>query len=76
MIDLFGRNRPTVVVVVGGGRLDEEKIFFQVVPAEKLASSDDKLVTFLQWPAANEAAEAGQVERQRRAGSHDQFVRV
>jgi hypothetical protein len=40
--------RPTViVVVVVGRRLDEEKIFFEIVPAQKLASSDDELIAFL-----------------------------
>jgi hypothetical protein len=44
--------------------LDEEKIFFEIVPAQKLASSDDELIAFLQRPTANETTETGQMESQ------------
>ncbi len=56
--------------------MDEEEILFEVGPAKKLASTDDELVAFLKWPTANETTETGQVKGQRRAGSHDQFVRI
>ena len=53
-----------VVVIVVGGRLYEEEILLEVSPAEELASADDELVAFLQWPSADETTETGQVEGQ------------
>lgn len=65
-----------IVVVVGRGGLDEEEVFLEVGPAEELAGADDELVAFLERPAADEAAEARQVEGQRGSGTHDQLVRI
>ena len=57
------------------GRLDEEEILLEVGAAQQLAGAHDELVALLQRPAADETAEAGQMEGQR-SGAHHQLVRI